>query len=155
MPTANQIGPIDPRSRLSSVDAVRGFALFGVLLVNMYNFGAYSPEWTGMIDRFFLTIMHSVFETKSWRLFACLFGFGFALQMFKVNTQAAGSIWFYVRRLVILFIIGMGHALIYDGDILMKYAAFGSDPCCIPQVEETYASYLGFCSSCSVSRWET
>jgi uncharacterized protein len=125
MPTANQMGPIDPQSRLSSVDAVRGFALFGVLLVNMYNFGANSPEWTGMIDRIFLTVLHTMFETKSWRLFACLFGFGFALQMFKVNTQAAGSIWFYIRRLVILFIIGMGHALFYDGDILMKYAALG------------------------------
>jgi len=125
MPTANHIGPIDPRFRLSSVDAVRGFALFGVLLVNMYNFGANSPEWTSMIDRIFLTVMHSVFETKSWRLFAFLFGFGFALQMFKMSTKAVGSIWFYIRRLVILFIIGMGHALFYDGDILMKYAAFG------------------------------
>ena len=30
---------------------VRGFALFGVLLVNMYNFGAPAPVWTGAMDR--------------------------------------------------------------------------------------------------------
>jgi uncharacterized membrane protein YeiB len=33
-------GPIAPASRIVEVDMVRGFALFGVLLVNMYNFGA-------------------------------------------------------------------------------------------------------------------
>lgn len=125
MPTTTPIGPTDPRARLVSVDAVRGFALFGVLLVNMYNFGAYFPEWTDLIDRISVFAMHSVFETKSWRLFSFLFGFGFALQMFKAETQAAGSLWFYFRRLVILFVIGMVHALFYDGDILMKYAALG------------------------------
>ena len=119
------IGPTDPRTRLRSVDAARGFALFGVLLVNMYNFGAYSPEWTGVIDRISVTAMHSVFETKSWRLFSILFGFGFALQMLKAETQAAGSFRFYFRRIVILFGIGVVHALFYDGDFLMKYAALG------------------------------
>ena len=111
MPIDKPIGPTDPQARLRSIDAVRGFALFGVLLVNMYNFGAYSPEWTGLIDRMSVTAMHSVFETKSWRLFSFLFGFGFALQMIKAETQAAGSFWFYIRRLVILFVIGMAHAL--------------------------------------------
>ncbi len=125
MSIARPIGPTDPRTRIRSVDAVRGFALFGVLLVNMYNFGAYSTEWTGMVDRIAFTAMHSVFETKSWRLFSFLFGFGFALQMLKAETRTAGSLWFYFRRLMILFIIGMAHALFYDGDILMEYAALG------------------------------
>jgi uncharacterized protein len=119
------MSPTAASARLKSVDAVRGFALFGVLLVNMYNFGAYSPEWAGTIDRIFQTLMHSVFETKSWRLFSMLFGFGFALQMFKMDTAGGGAIWFYIRRLAILFVFGMGHALFYDGDILMEYALFG------------------------------
>jgi uncharacterized protein len=125
MPAAARIGPTDPQLRLRSVDAVRGFALFGVLLVNMYNFGAYAPEWTGSVDRAFSTLMHAVFETKSWRLFSLLFGFGFALQLAKVMSQDEGSLWFYFRRLLILFVFGMAHALFYDGDILMEYAAFG------------------------------
>ena len=60
-PPSNQ-APVDPRQRIEAVDMVRGFALFGVLLVNMYNFGAYSIEWTGPLDRFSFTIMHAVFE---------------------------------------------------------------------------------------------
>jgi len=119
------MGPTDPNSRLGTVDAIRGFALFGVLLVNMYNFGADAPEWSGFVDGAFRTWMHSFFETKSWRLFSLLFGFGFSLQLAGAMSQKSGSLWFYFRRLIILFIFGMVHALFFDGDILMEYAMLG------------------------------
>jgi len=125
MPVLEQVGPIDPNARLRSVDAVRGFALFGVLLVNMYNFGADAPEWTGVLDRVFRTLMHSLFETKSWRLFSLLFGFGFALQLARIMSHEGGSLWFYFRRLIMLFVFGIAHALFFDGDILMEYAMLG------------------------------
>ena len=117
--------PTDPGLRIRSIDAIRGFALFGVMLVNMYNFGAWSPEWAGAVDHTFNTLMHSVFETKSLRLFSILFGFGFALQLSRILSDPEGSLWIYIRRLVILFIFGMAHALIFDGDILMQYAMLG------------------------------
>jgi len=91
----------------------------------MYNFGADAPEWTGFLDRACSTLMHSLFETKSWRLFSMLFGFGFALQLAGAMSRAGGSLWFYVRRLSILFVFGMAHALVFDGDILMEYAMLG------------------------------
>lgn len=125
MPSLEQVRPIEPSARLCSVDAVRGFALLGVLLVNMYNFGAYAPEWTGSLDRFFSTLMHALFETKSLRLFSMLFGLGFALQLARAMSSERGSLWFYFRRLSILFVFGMAHALVYDGDILMEYAMLG------------------------------
>jgi uncharacterized protein len=120
-----RVGPTDPGARLQAVDAVRGAALFGVLLVNMYNFGADAPEWSGFLDRTFSTLMHSLFETKSWRLFSLLFGFGFALQLARAMSRENGSLWFYFRRLTILFVFGMAHALFFDGDILMEYAMLG------------------------------
>ena len=125
VPALGRVGPTDPKARLASVDAVRGFALFGVLLVNMYNFGADAPEWTGLLDRTFSTLMHSLFETKSWRLFSMLFGFGFALQLAAALSREGGSLWFYFRRLIVLFVFGMAHALVFDGDILMEYAMLG------------------------------
>lgn len=139
MPAREPMTPIDPRSRLKSADAVRGFALFGVLLVNMYNFGAYSPEWTGTVDRIFAWCMHFVFETKSLRLFALLFGFGFALQMAKSVTAGVGKYWFYYRRLAVLFVFGVGHALFFDGDILMEYALLG---CFLPLVSRLRTGIL-------------
>ena len=117
--------PTDPKTRLQSVDAVRGFALFGVLLVNMYNFGADAPEWTDLADQVVSTWTHFIFETKSLRLFSLLFGFGFALQLASTISNKDGSLWFYFRRLIILFVLGMAHALFYDGDILMEYALMG------------------------------
>jgi uncharacterized protein len=125
MTVLEKTGPTDPKTRLGSVDALRGFALFGVLLVNMYNFGADAPEWTGTLDRVFSTWMQVLFETKSWRLFSLLFGFGFALQLARIMSSEGGSLWVYFRRLVILFIFGMAHALFFDGDILMEYAMLG------------------------------
>jgi uncharacterized protein len=79
------LGPIEPRKRIKEVDMVRGFALFGVLLVNMFNFGAYSIVWTEPADEFAFSVMRFFFETKSWRLFSFLFGFGFALQLIRAE----------------------------------------------------------------------
>ena len=55
---------------------VRGFALFGVLLVNVYNFGAYSIAWSSPIDQLAFAFMRFFCESKSWTLSAMLFGFG-------------------------------------------------------------------------------
>jgi uncharacterized protein len=54
-----------------------------------------------------------------------LFGFGFALQLIRATEHGAKFAPLYVRRLVILFIIGAVHGVIYDGDILMHYAELG------------------------------
>lgn len=104
---------------------VRGFALFGVLLVNMYNFGANSPIWTTPADRIAFSVTRFFFETKSWRLFSFLFGLGFSLQMMRAQSRGSRFVPAYLRRLATLFLIGMMHALFYDGDILMLYAELG------------------------------
>jgi len=117
--------PVDPRQRIEVVDMVRGFALFGVLLVNMYNFGAYTIFWNEPGDEIAFSAMRFFFETKSWRLFSFLFGFGFALQMIRAEERGSKFAPVYLRRLTILFVIGVGHAMIYRGDILMQYAELG------------------------------
>ncbi len=124
---AKQItGPIEPERRLDAVDMVRGFALFGVLLVNMYNFGASSPlDWTAPIDELAFSIKRFFFETKSWRLFSFLFGFGFALQMLRAEQRGARFLPFYLRRLAVLLVIGMGHTLLTGPSILSYYAWLG------------------------------
>lgn len=104
---------------------VRGFALFGVLLVNMYNFGASAPVWTGELDRFALGAKRFFFETKSWRLFSFLFGLGFSFQLLSARRKQQPFVARYLRRIIGLFIIGAIHTLLYDGDILKLYAELG------------------------------
>jgi len=104
---------------------VRGFALFGVLLVNMYGFGADSIAWNLPTDQLAFAITRVFFESKSWTLFSILFGFGFAVQLQRAQARRLPVLTLYLRRLAVLFAIGAAHALLYDGDILMLYAELG------------------------------
>jgi uncharacterized protein len=106
--------------RYQEIDTVRGFALFGVLLVNLYAFGADSLAWDGFIDQFFWQTKHVLFESKFWGLFSLLFGISFWLQ-----TSSALRPWRLVRRYCALMVFGCCHALLFEGDILMLYAEFG------------------------------
>jgi uncharacterized protein len=118
-------GPIAPASRIVEIDIVRGFALFGVLLVNMYGFGADSIAWDSSTDQLAFAIKRVFFESKSWTLFSMLFGLGFAMQMERASGRGIRIFPTYLRRLVVLFAFGAVHALLYDGDILMLYAELG------------------------------
>ena len=117
--------PVAPSSRIIEVDMVRGFALFGVLLVNMYGFGADSIAWNLPVDKLAFAIMRVFFESKSWTLFSILFGFGFALQLQRAHVRGFPIFKIYLRRLAVLFAFGAAHALLFDGDILMLYAELG------------------------------
>ncbi len=118
-------GPVAPDSRIVEVDIVRGFALFGVLLVNMYGFGADSIAWNAPADKLAFGFMRVFFESKSWTLFSILFGFGFAVQLQRTHARGLSILPTYLRRLAVLFALGAAHALLYDGDILMLYAELG------------------------------
>ena len=104
---------------------VRGFALFGVLLVNMYGFGADSIAWDSPIDQLAFAVMHVCFESKLWTLFSVLFGFGFAVQFERNRSEGFRILPIALRRLIVLFVFGAVHTLLYDGDILMLYAELG------------------------------
>ena len=117
--------PISSASRMVEVDIVRGFALFGVLLVNMYGFGADSIAWNSPIDKAAFAITRIFFESKMWTLFSILFGLGFALQIQSAYRRGFSIFPIYLRRMTILFAIGAAHALLFDGDILMLYAELG------------------------------
>jgi uncharacterized protein len=118
-------GPTAPESRLVEVDAVRGFALFAVLLENMYGFGADSVAWSSATDTLASTVMQVFVESKSWTLFSLLFGFGFALQLERAQATGSPILPPWLRRLAVLFALGAAHALLYDGDILMLFAELG------------------------------
>lgn len=106
--------------RYREVDALRGFALFGVLLVNLYSFGADSLAWDEPLNRAFWQIKHVFFESKFWGLFSLIFGISFWLQI-----RSGLRPWRLLRRYGALLLLGCCHALLFEGDILMLYAEFG------------------------------
>jgi len=107
--------------RIAFFDVLRGVALFGILIVNVFSFGADSTAWADPLDRAFWTLKHIIFESKFWALYSLLFGIGFYLQ----SQSPAYTLGRAVRRLLVLMGLGCLHGLLFEGDILMLYAELG------------------------------
>ena len=108
-------------NRIAFLDVLRGVALFGILLVNVFSFGADYPAWSGVTDQVAWQVKHVFFETKFWMLYSLLFGMGFFLQISSAGYTLARSL----RRLGVLMALGCLHGLLFEGDILMLYAELG------------------------------
>ena len=84
-------------------------------------------EPTTLWDQAAFVVVDALFSGKFNSLFSMLFAVGFAIQLERLE-QRAGSEgrWIYVRRLLVLFAIGIAHAvLVWDGDVLHMYALLG------------------------------
>ena len=112
---------VDETNRIAFLDVLRGVALFGILLVNVFSFGADYRAWSGMADEIAWQVKHVMFETKFWMLYSLLFGIGFFLQTQSAGYTTARSL----RRLGVLMLLGCLHGLLFEGDILMLYAELG------------------------------
>lgn len=131
--TTEQFGPVRESERIAVVDIARGFALLGILLVNVQFFIAPSTI-PAMRDPWFQTTAGQIIETlirwlceqKFYTLFSFLFGVGFALQSRSAARRGANFASIYRRRLWTLLLIGLLHvSLVWYGDILTAYAAVG------------------------------
>ena len=131
--------------RIAFFDVLRGVALFGILVVNVFSFGADAAAWTGSADRFAWTLKHIVFESKFWALYSVLFGIGFYLQSMSPTYTLARA----VRRLAVLMALGCLHALLFEGDILMLYAELGVLLLCLKGLPNRWL--LGVCVVLSLS----
>lgn len=120
--------------RENAVDALRGFALLGILVVNAgafsstyYGSGLSDPFHAQALDRMVRALVTMGFETKFYLLFSFLFGYSFVLQMDSAERAGAAFVPRFVRRLVGLALLGLAHGwLLFAGDILLTYAMLGA-----------------------------
>lgn len=126
--------PADKPKRIDLIDALRGFALLGILLVNIPYFstaylrdlGIDDPNWTSWLDTAAQWGTVLLFEYKFYLLFSFLFGYSFVLQMQAAERQGVGFTARMSRRLFGLFVLGALHAVfLWHGDILTLYACLG------------------------------
>jgi uncharacterized protein len=119
--------------RLNHVDALRGFALLGIIIVHFieqYYAGAPPPDHANYAvhnstDGVFDTITNILVRGKFFMLFSFLFGLSFALQMQHAADRQEDFRGRFVWRLVLLFAIGVLHHCFYRGDILTVFALLG------------------------------
>lgn len=122
---------VEQKKRIKSIDALRGFALFGILMFHcMEHFDLMivpelaSPFWQKIDNGVFATISF-LFAGKAYAIFALLFGLSFFMQM---DSQARRGNDFRLRflwRLFLLFILGYINGLIYMGEFFVVYAIIG------------------------------
>ncbi|WP_434995376.1 DUF418 domain-containing protein [Arthrobacter sp. Ld5] len=118
-------------SRVAQVDALRGFALFGILMVNVWFFadsshlaGGRDPSTVSGADRLIRFAVVMFFEGKFYLLFSLLFGYG---SVVLAATAGAERERLATRRLVFLAVLGVVHGLtLFYGDILLTYALAGA-----------------------------
>src|SRR5688500_16136464 len=128
-----ELAPVAARERIEVMDVLRGFALLGILLMNMEAFvgplmeslPGVNPRLTGA-DRWVDTAIYVLVQGKFFTLFSLLFGMGFAVMLERANAAGTSGTALYARRLFALLGIGLVHAiLIWSGDILLTYALLG------------------------------
>tara|TARA_Y100000817_G_scaffold252021_1_gene204560 strand:- start:1753 stop:2898 length:1146 start_codon:yes stop_codon:yes gene_type:complete len=121
---------MDSSKRITNLDFIRGFALLGILVINVISFGlpitalfnhsTYGAENT--LDWVVIVISSVFFEYKMMGLFSMLFGVGLIIFLDnakqKVKRPKLLSFW----RNFLLLLFGVIHISIWEGDILIIYA---------------------------------
>lgn len=123
------VGPTPSVNRIIVLDILRGFALLGILFVNILSFSGIwsgSQEWTGYADQAVQDLIQFFGRGKFLSLFAILFGIGFAMQIDRLAAQTNQHLRIYGRRLLVLFMFGVLHFVLDPLGVLSLYAMCGA-----------------------------
>jgi uncharacterized protein len=123
------IAPVD--QRIDALDALRGFAVLGILVMNIQSFAmpmaAYlNPTAYGSMDGihgWVWAVSHVLADQKMMALFSLLFGAGIVLFCERARASGRSEAAYHYRRNLWLMLFGMAHGyLLWSGDILFVYA---------------------------------
>jgi uncharacterized protein len=130
------IAPVLFEERISALDTVRGFALLGILLMNITEFGLPHPaSWNPAVaggstgwNLFTWVVSEVLADGKLRAVFSIAFGASVLLLVERLSRKGAGidAADIHYRRMLWLLLFGLIHAyLIWFGDILFPYALMG------------------------------
>lgn len=125
--------PVSQSNRVIAIDILRGFALCGILLMNIggFSMAQYASEAfrsdPDNINFWVRAVINTVFEGKMRALFSAVFGAGIILfTINKENSGGSATLLFY-RRMAWLVVFGLIHAhiILWAGEILFYYGVIG------------------------------
>ena len=126
--------PTSAQNRIDSLDLIRGVAILGIYIMNIYSMTApdiaYSvPRWheaSGPVDDWVYLFQSLFVESRFMSLFSLLFGVGLAVQWDRMAQRGTAPKPWIKRRLGWLLVIGLLHGFfIWFGDVLALYALCG------------------------------
>lgn len=124
--------PVARGERLLVLDVLRGFAITGILWVNVPLM--FAPVYAavlgagpqGTADAWARLLVEVLAEGKFFTLFSLLFGIGAAIQIRRAEARGTAFAPFVARRMTVLVGFGVAHvALLWWGDILIYYGVLG------------------------------
>jgi uncharacterized protein len=125
--------PAKSKQRIEVIDALRGFAILGIILANILSWSGikFMPfseieRWPNLEIDLLVYNLNGIFvDTKFYTIFSLLFGIGFYLQFNKNRDNQPSFMKVYYRRLGYLMLFGLIHMFFWSGDILFIYGLVG------------------------------
>lgn len=128
--------PIEFNKRVFEIDGIRGFALLGILMMNIMSFagpdlddsfsGTRTEIYTGFWNELSLFFINTFVTTNFYTMFSFLFGLGFFIFLSRAEKKTQSVSALFLRRLGLLLVFGLMHGiLLWYGDILWTYAVTG------------------------------
>ncbi|MCK4410182.1 MAG: DUF418 domain-containing protein [Candidatus Eisenbacteria sp.] len=132
--TVTAAAPVTAAERIVSLDVLRGFAILGILIMNVQSFSMIGAAYlnptaygdlTGL-NRVVWTLSHLFADMKFITIFSMLFGAGIVLFATRLESRGLRPGPVHYRRTFWLLLIGLAHGfLLWYGDILAIYALTG------------------------------
>jgi uncharacterized protein len=130
------LAPVREEERISALDTIRGFALLGILLMNICGFALPKAAYFGPVpaggatglNLFTWCLISIIADGKMRAIFSLTFGASVCLLIDRLSRKgaAADAADIHYRRMLWLMLFGLIHAyLIWWGDILFPYALMG------------------------------
>ncbi|WP_433727017.1 DUF418 domain-containing protein [Nocardia sp. CA-129566] len=120
------MGPDRAYLRIQELDAVRGVALCGTLVVDICQLtDMRATVEPGIVDpiRHLLSVL---FEGRFFPIFSFLFGLSFSLLLDRAAQRTDRPRLVLARRLIALGVLGLIHQVFQPGEALLPYAIVGS-----------------------------
>jgi len=122
--------PVGTAERIRSLDAVRGVATLGILVMNAIAFGLVDAAYFNLdaggsdniVDRVVGIVSLVLVDQKMMALFSLLFGVGVVIFAERAALKGRRVGWLSLWRFALLLGIGFAHSLLWEGDVLMLYA---------------------------------
>ncbi|OJT19429.1 hypothetical protein BO221_34125 [Archangium sp. Cb G35] len=134
-PGVAEARPVDAGERLEVLDVLRGFALGGVFVSNVY---VWMSGWVLMprpavqaltatwVDQAASELFQFFVNGRFMPIFSFLFGLGFCVQLTRAEKRGTSVVPVYRRRLMVMYLLGLVHLYgAWYGDVLNMYAMAG------------------------------
>jgi uncharacterized protein len=128
------LAPVSLSERIVSLDVLRGFAVLGILIMNIQSYSMISSAYLNPtafgdlsgVNQWVWTLSHIFAEMKFMSIFSILFGAGVVLMTSRIESSGRSARRVHYSRILWLLLIGLTHAyVLWHGDILVAYALCG------------------------------